>query len=43
MPNIQAEIIPDAGHIPSMDQPEMVNERILKFLNKNFHALELQK
>ncbi|VVB87202.1 2-succinyl-6-hydroxy-2,4-cyclohexadiene-1-carboxylate synthase [uncultured archaeon] len=43
MPNIQAEIIPDAGHIPSMDRHEMVNERILKFLNKNFHASELQK
>jgi pimeloyl-ACP methyl ester carboxylesterase len=43
MPNIQAEMIPDAGHIPSMDQPEMVNERILNFLNKNFQASKLQK
>jgi len=43
MPNIQAEMIPDAGHIPSMDQPEMVNERILNFLNKNFQATKLQK
>ncbi len=43
MPNIQAEIIPDAGHILSMDQPEMVNERILNFLNKNFQASKLQK
>ncbi len=41
--NIQAEMIPDAGHIPSMDQPEMVNEYILKFLNKNFQASKLQK
>jgi len=43
MKNIQAEMIPDAGHIPSMDQPEMVNERILNFLNKNFQATKLQK
>jgi len=43
MPNIQAEIIPDASHILSMDQPRMVNELILKFLNKNFQASKLQK
>ncbi len=34
MPIIQAEIIPDAGHTPYMDQPEMVNKRILKFLKE---------
>lgn len=30
--NIQTEIIPDAGHLPNIDQPEIVNTRILKFL-----------
>ncbi len=32
IPNIQTEIIPDAGHLPNIDQPEIVNARILKFL-----------
>lgn len=32
IPNIQTEIIPDAGHLPNIDQPEIVNTRILKFL-----------
>lgn len=30
--NIQTEIISDAGHLPNIDQPEIVNTRILKFL-----------
>jgi pimeloyl-ACP methyl ester carboxylesterase len=30
--NIQTEIIPDASHLPNIDQPEIVNTRILKFL-----------
>jgi pimeloyl-ACP methyl ester carboxylesterase len=30
--NIQTEIISDAGHLPNIDQPEIVNARILKFL-----------
>jgi pimeloyl-ACP methyl ester carboxylesterase len=30
--NIQTEIIPDAGHLPNIDQPEIVNTHILKFL-----------
>jgi pimeloyl-ACP methyl ester carboxylesterase len=34
MPDIQAEMIPEASHILSMDQPEMVDARILKFLNE---------
>jgi len=34
MPDIQAEMIPEASHIPSMDQPEMVDARILKFLKE---------
>jgi pimeloyl-ACP methyl ester carboxylesterase len=32
MPNLRAEIIPNAGHLLIMDQPEYINERILKFL-----------
>jgi pimeloyl-ACP methyl ester carboxylesterase len=32
IPNIQTEIIPDAGHLPNIDQPEVVNTRMLKFL-----------
>jgi len=27
-------IIPNAGHLPNIDQPEMVNKHILKFLNQ---------
>jgi pimeloyl-ACP methyl ester carboxylesterase len=32
IPNIQTEIIPDAGHLPNIDQFEIVNTRIMKFL-----------
>jgi pimeloyl-ACP methyl ester carboxylesterase len=32
IPNIQTEIIPDAGHLPHIDQFEIVNTRIMKFL-----------
>ena len=32
MPNLRAEIIPNAGHLLIMDQPEYINTRILKFL-----------
>jgi pimeloyl-ACP methyl ester carboxylesterase len=32
IPNIQTEIIPDAGHLPNIDQPEVVNTHMLKFL-----------
>jgi pimeloyl-ACP methyl ester carboxylesterase len=34
MPDIQAEMIPEASHMLSMDQPEMVDARILKFLKE---------
>ncbi len=34
MPDIQAEMIPEASHILSMDQPEIVNERILRFIKE---------
>ena len=32
IPHIQTEIIPNAGHLPNVDQPELLNVRILKFL-----------
>jgi pimeloyl-ACP methyl ester carboxylesterase len=34
IPNLDAEIIPRAGHFLNMEQPEMVNTRIIKFLTK---------
>lgn len=33
MPRLTAEIIPDAGHLLIMDQPEIINVRILRFLS----------
>jgi pimeloyl-ACP methyl ester carboxylesterase len=33
MPGLTAEIIPNAGHLLVMDQPEIINTRILKFLS----------
>jgi len=35
MPELTAEIIEDAGHILIMDQPEVINARILKFLSSD--------
>lgn len=32
IPQIQAEMIPNAGHFLSMEQPELVNARVLEFL-----------
>lgn len=32
IPHVQVEIIPNAGHLPNMDQPKLVNTMILKFL-----------
>ena len=32
VPHLRAEIIPNAGHLLIMDQPEYINTRILKFL-----------
>ncbi len=34
MPDIQTEMIPEASHLSSMDQPEMVDACILKFLKE---------
>ena len=33
MPDLTAETIPNAGHLLLMDQPEIINARVLKFLN----------
>jgi pimeloyl-ACP methyl ester carboxylesterase len=33
MPHLTAEIIPDAGHLLIMDQPEIISARILEFLS----------
>ena len=33
MPNLKSEIIPNAGHLLIMDQPGIINARILKFLS----------
>jgi len=33
IPDLTAEIIPDAGHLLIMDQPEIINSRILEFLS----------
>jgi pimeloyl-ACP methyl ester carboxylesterase len=35
MPHIEAEIIPNAGHMLTLDQPEMVIGRIARFLRDN--------
>lgn len=40
IPQIEAEIIPNAGHMLSMEQPELVDERILRFFAKNTHKIE---
>ncbi|MGD6981011.1 alpha/beta fold hydrolase, partial [Citricoccus zhacaiensis] len=34
VPGIEAEIIKQAGHVLSMEQPQYVNERILRFFSK---------
>jgi pimeloyl-ACP methyl ester carboxylesterase len=33
MPNLTAEIIPDASHLLTMEQPERVNARVVRFLS----------
>jgi pimeloyl-ACP methyl ester carboxylesterase len=35
MPNLTAEIIPNAGHTLNMEQPKTINARILKFLSSD--------
>jgi len=34
VPGIEAEIVKNAGHVVSMEQPEYVNQRVLRFLAK---------
>lgn len=34
IPNAETAVIKDAGHFLSMDQPEIVNKKIVKFLNE---------
>ncbi|MCY8718814.1 alpha/beta fold hydrolase [Bacillus sp. S10C12M] len=34
VPEIQAEIVKNAGHLLSLEQPEYVNQRVLSFLNE---------
>ncbi len=36
IPNIEADIFPEAGHTLPLDRPEIVNERILEFLEIEF-------
>ncbi len=33
MPNLTAEIVPGASHLLTMEQPEHVNARVLRFLS----------
>jgi pimeloyl-ACP methyl ester carboxylesterase len=35
IPNLTAEIIPSVGHTLNMEQPEIINSRILEFLSSN--------
>jgi pimeloyl-ACP methyl ester carboxylesterase len=35
IPNIQVEVMPGTGHMMSTENPEVVNNRIFKFLNTN--------
>lgn len=39
IPRIEADIIPGAGHAVNIDQPEIVNQRILAFLQKDEEAV----
>ncbi|HUL62238.1 MAG TPA: alpha/beta hydrolase, partial [Methanocella sp.] len=34
VPGVEAEIVPDAGHALPIDQPTIVNERLLKFFGE---------
>ena len=34
IPQIETEIIPNAGHLLSMEQPKLVNTRVMNFLAK---------
>jgi pimeloyl-ACP methyl ester carboxylesterase len=32
IPNVETKLVPNAGHLVSMEQPALVNKQILKFL-----------
>lgn len=34
IPNIETAVVEDAGHFMSIDQPEIVNKKVVEFLNK---------
>lgn len=38
IPGIQAELVPNAGHVLNMDQPDLVNQRVLEFLGSTEQA-----
>ena len=35
MPNLTTEVIPNVGHTLNMEQPEIINQRILQFLSSD--------
>jgi pimeloyl-ACP methyl ester carboxylesterase len=35
IPNAETSVIENAGHFMSIDQPEIINKRVVEFLNKN--------
>jgi pimeloyl-ACP methyl ester carboxylesterase len=35
MPDLSAEVVPDAGHLLILDRPNVINKRILEFLSDN--------
>lgn len=38
IPHLEAEIIPNAGHLLSMEQPELVDAKLLRFLSEERHG-----
>ena len=35
LPNVETAVIKDAGHFLSIDQSEIVNKKVVEFLDKN--------
>ena len=40
IPELEADIVPDAGHFVSMEQSELVDRRVLEFMGEAGHGLE---
>lgn len=40
VPDLEAEVVPDAGHFVSMEQAEIVDRRVLEFLGVDRHGRE---